>query len=375
MSFLTIYDKYSAIDLDKVLNSVSRTEIEHAILSDRINDKGFLALLSAGAEDLLEEMAHKAHFLTLKNFGKAMQLYTPMYISDYCENECVYCGFSQRSKETSKKLSLEEVESEARFIASTGLKHILILTGSSRTESPIAYIKECVEVLKKHFSSISIEIYALTQEEYKEMVDCGVDGLTIYQEVYDKEVYDRVHLSGIKKNYRFRIEAPERAATEGMRVINIGALLGLNDWRKEVFFAGIHAKFLQDKYPSAEISVSVPRLRPYSGDFISEHTVTDKEMVQIITALRIYLPRVGIALSTREDAQFRENVMPLGITRMSAGSTTAVGGHTAEYDKDPAFMQFDIADKRDVSEIRKMLKSKGYQPVLKDWMDISKVNI
>ncbi len=366
MSFLDIYNEYQQIDLDDLIQHRSQEETKRSLLQDKCTAFDFLNLLTPSATEFLEEMAQKSNRITLKNFGRAIHLYTPMYLSDYCENKCIYCGFNPGSKENSKKLTLEEVETEAKYISASGLKHILILTGTSRTESPVTYIADCVKVLKKYFSSVSIEVYALTHEEYAYLIAEGVDGLTVYQEVYDKEVYSKVHLAGPKKDYIFRINAAERALNEGMRFVNIGALLGLADWRKEIFFTGLHAKYLQDKFPSSEVSVSVPRLRPCSGSFEGTKEVTDRDMVQIITALRIFLPRVGITLSTREDGVFRENALPLGVTRFSAGSTTAVGGHTLK----EANVQFEIADKRDVLQIKEMLKEKGYQPVLKDWMEI-----
>ena len=327
----------------------------------------FKDLLSPEAEKNLEEMAQKAHEITLQNFGKTIQLYTPMYISNYCENECVYCGFNKSSRTERKKLTPEEVEKEAACIASSGLRHVLILTGESREESPVSYIKSCVQILKKYFTSISIEIYPLTEDEYRELITEGVDGLTVYQETYDKEAYDKVHLSGPKKDYKFRLDAPERALKAGMRTVNIGVLLGLSDWREEAFSMGLHARHLQDKFTDAEISISVPRIRPQVEGYRPPLEVTDKNIVQIILALRIFLPRVGITLSTRENPDLRENLLPLGVTRMSAGSTTAVGGHTINYTKNKP-VQFEISDGRNVDQIKEMLLEKGYQPVLKDWV-------
>jgi 2-iminoacetate synthase len=328
----------------------------------------FRKLLSVEAEKDLEEMAKKAHGITLRNFGKTVQLYTPLYLSNYCENLCVYCGFNKGSSVKRRKLSAEELEKEAEFIASRGLRHILVLTGESRKESPVSYIKDCVRVLKRYFSSISIEIYPLAEEEYRGLIEEGVDGLTIYQETYDEETYKRVHPEGPKKDYRYRLEAPERALKAGMRTVNIGVLLGLSEWREEALRMGLHAKYLQDKFTDAEISISVPRIRPQVEDFKSPFRVTDKNITQIILALRIFLPRVGITLSTREDPKLRENLLPLGVTRMSAGSTTAVGGHTIDSDAGNGSVQFEISDKRDVEEVKRMLLEKGYQPVLKDWM-------
>ena len=324
--------------------------------------------LSFYAENNLEDMAQKAHELTLRHFGKTIQLYTPMYLSNYCDNQCAYCGFNIKNDVERKKLTLDEVEKEAQFISSTGLKDILILTGESRRMGPIGYIKDCLKLLRKYFASISIEIYPLTQEEYVQLILEGVSGLTIYQETYDEKIYDRMHLSGPKKDYLFRLDAPERGCNAGMRSVNIGVLLGLNDWRKEIFSLGLHAKYLQDKFSDVEIGVSIPRLRPQTGDFKAPYEVNEKNIVQMILALRIFLPRLGIAISTRENAAFRENLLPLGITRMSAGSTTKVGGHTIGTEEGLA--QFEICDSRSVDKIKEMLNKKGYQPVLKDWLRI-----
>lgn len=327
-------------------------------------------LLSPAAEEHLEEMATIAHQTTLKYFGKTIQLYTPMYLSNYCDNRCVYCGFNSSNNIARHRLNIEEVEKEAKAIASTGLKHILILTGESRSMSPISYIKDCVRVLKKYFSSIAIEIYPLEEDEYKELVLAGVDSLTIYQEVYDEAIYSDMHPAGPKKDYRFRLDAPERGARAGMRGVNIGSLLGLDDWRKEVFLTVLHAKYLEDKFPDIEIGISIPRMRPHAGDFKVPFEVSDKNMVQIILAIRLILPRAGISVSTRESPDFRENLIPLGITRMSAGSTTKVGGHTIGAEDSSTSAQFDISDRRSVAQMKALLERKGYQPVLKDWMQL-----
>ncbi|MDO8525839.1 MAG: 2-iminoacetate synthase ThiH [Candidatus Omnitrophota bacterium] len=333
-------------------------------------EKDLMALLSPDAEEHLEDMARQSRELTLRYFGKTIRLYTPIYISNYCENRCAYCGFNAGNKIARKRLSPEEVEREARAIAQTGLRHILLLTGESRAMSPISYIKDCLKVLNKYFSSVSVEIYALTEAEYAELVSEGVDGLTIHQETYDEETYRSVHPSGPKSDYKFRIEAPERGARAGMRNVNIGVLLGLGDWREEAFRLGLHAKYLQDEFPGVDIGVSLPRLKPHAGSFKAPHRVSDKAFVQMITALRIFLPRLGISISTREEASFRENLIPLGVTRISAGSSTYVGGHTAGPISGDNLPQFEISDKRSVAEIMNMLGQKGYQPVTKDWLRI-----
>jgi 2-iminoacetate synthase len=291
-----------------------------------------------------------------------------LYLADYFVNYCVYCGFNASNQIERRKLSLPEVELEAQEIAKTGLKHILILTGESREHSPVSYIRDCVSILRKHFSSIAIEIYPLAEDEYAELIAAGVDGLTIYQEVYDEHIYEQLHPKGPKRDYKFRLEAPERAGQAGIRTINIGPLLGLGNWPKEVFLAGVHASYLQRKFPDAEVSISFPRMRPQCGDYEPQHPVADSELVQSILALRLFLPRVGITISTRESAELRENLIPLAVTKMSAGSSTVVGGHT---DSKDGVGQFEISDDRNVDEMRKVIAGHGYKPILKDWHDLT----
>ncbi|NGM83088.1 2-iminoacetate synthase ThiH [Paenibacillus sp. 7124] len=338
-------------------------DVKRALAKDKLDEEDLLALLSPAAGQHLEEMAQKAQRLTRTHFGHVMQLFTPMYVADFCVNHCTYCSFSSIYDFPRKKLTLEEVEKEAAAIASTGLRHILLLTGESRRDSPVSYVKDCVTVLRKYFSSIGIEVNPLSQEEYKELAHAGVDGLTIYQEVYHRETYERLHVKGPKRNFRARLDAPERGCQAGFRSVNIGALLGLYDWRQEAFMAAMHARYLQDRYPGCEIGLSPPRFRPYLGSFNPESDVTDRALVQIILAYRLFLPRSGITLSTREPARLRDRLVHLGVTKMSAGVSTEVGGHTGE----GGTPQFEISDSRSVPEIREMLYRSGLQPVFKDW--------
>ncbi len=369
MSFIDLIRKHESLGLEERLHSVIKKNIECLISKDRLTPTQFLSLLSPAASDYLEDIAKKAHRITLKNFGKAIQLYTPIYISDYCDNNCIYCGFNVSIKKPRKKLTMDELDKEARYIAGTGLRHILLLTGSSKSKSPLSYIKESVRVLRKYFSSISIESYPLTQEEYGELIDEGVDGLTIYQETYNSVIYDKVHIKGSKRDFSFRLDAPERALRKRIRTVNIGALLGLSKWREDGFYVGLHAKYLQDKFPEAEISISVPRIRPQTEEYRPQYEVSDRDITQLILAFRLFLPRIGITLSTRESPELRDNLLPLGITKISADSTTAVGGHTLGNKEE--FEQFLISDKRSVPEIKKLLLSRGYQSVLKDWIDFN----
>ncbi len=366
MSFYEVRQRYDKFDFAGFFEQVTDQQVKRAIAKNRLTELDYLALLSPRAEKYLEEMAQRAHRLTVQHFGRVILLYTPMYLANHCVNSCVYCGFKVQNKLDRKKLTPAEVEREARIIASTGLKHILILTGESRKESPVSYIRECVEVLKKYFTSISIEVYPLEEEEYAGLVSAGVDGFTMYQEVYDEEVYARLHPAGPKRNYRYRLEAPERACRAGMRTVNVGALLGLHDWRTEAFFTGLHANYLQDTYPDVEISISPPRMRPQLGGFQPRVEVSDKNLVQYMLAFRLFMPRGGITLSTRERAELRDHLVMLGVTKMSAGSCTAVGGRCNR----DSTGQFEISDERSVAEIAQMLYARGYQPVYKDWQMI-----
>lgn len=354
---------YQEFSFAEYFAQVTSAQVARVLAKPVLNERDFLTLLSPQAEAFLEPMAQRAQQATIRHFGKSILLYTPMYLANYCTNQCLYCGFNVKNAIHRKKLSLAEVEAEAKLIASTGLKHLIILTGESATQSPVSYIADCVAVLKKYFTSISIEIYPLTVEEYQTLVAAGVDGFTLYQEVYEPLIYDELHPAGPKKNYPFRLDAPERACQGGMRTVNIGALLGLDDWRQEAFFTGVHADYLQRKYPEVEISISPPRMRPHAGGYPPRSIVTDQNLVQYILAYRLFMPQSGITLSTREMPALRDNLVGLGITKMSAGVCTAVGGRSHKEEVG----QFDISDGRSVAEVATMLRQKGYQPVYKDW--------
>lgn len=366
MSFYEERKKYENFDFDAFFEQVTDADVRRAINKDRLTPLDYLTLLSPRAEAHLEEIAQKAHRLTVQHFGRVILLFTPIYVANYCTNQCLYCGFKATNRLERKKLTPAEVEEEARIIAATGLKHILLLTGESRSKSPVSYIRECVEILKKYFTSIGIEVYPLEEEEYRELVEAGVDGFCMYQEVYDEEGYARLHPAGPKRNYRYRLEAPERACRAGMRTVNIGALLGLHEWRTEAFFTGLHADYLQRAYPEVEISISPPRMRPELGGFEPPVKVTDRNLVQYILAFRLFMPRGGVTISSRERAELRDHLVRLGVTKMSAGSNTAVGGRSHP----EAVGQFEISDGRSVAEMAAMIYSQGYQPVYKDWQMI-----
>lgn len=364
MTFLTEIEKYPRAAISATFAQVSASLVMDVLSRPALTPADFLILLSPTAEPHLEAMARQANLLTVQHFGRTILLYTPLYLANYCINHCVYCGFNARNPIPRRQLTLPEVELEARAIAASGLQHLLILTGESRRHSPVSYIRDCVQILRKYFSSISIEIYPLLLEEYRDLAAAGVDGLTLYQEVYDCDTYLQVHPLGPKRNYRFRLEAPERGGAAGLRSLNIGALLGLHDWRSEVFFTGLHAAYLMKRFPGAEVSVSFPRMRPQFGDYLPPSAVSDRALVQSIVAMRLFLPRVGITISTRESAALRDRLLYLGVTKMSGGSSTVIGGHTDDKD---GTGQFEISDKRSVAEMQTAITALGYKPVLKDW--------
>jgi len=365
--FKSVLKHYETIDFDKYLKSVSDEDIHKSLNKEKLNEFDFLNLLSDKATHYLEEMAIISQKHYLRYFGRVIQLYLPIYISNYCSSDCAYCGFSKKNKIIRKHLNQKEIESEAKEIAKTGIKHILLLTGESKKMADLKYLKMAVKTLEKYFSSVSIEIYPLNTNEYKILQNIGVDGLTVYQEVYDRDIYKQVHTSGEKTDYDYRLEAPERGAKAGIRSINIGVLFGLADITKEAFFSGLNAKYLMDKYINSEISLSLPRINHAEGAYKPKYNLSNKQFLQIMLAYRLYIPSIGINISTREKADFRDHLIGLGVTKFSAGSKTDVGGYEGI---DTSTPQFDISDNRSVEEIVKVIKEKGYQPVFKDWETI-----
>lgn len=338
------------------------------MLDERIiTTSTFNKLLEPVDDEFLESMAERVAREHLNHFGKAITLYTPLYLSNYCVNQCVYCGYNAKNKIKRHQLSLEDIEKEAKCISASGLRHILILTGESEKDTPLEYIIEGIKIMKKYFDSIAIEIYPLSESGYRRVIEAGVDSLTIYQETYNRQVYKKVHPYGPKKDYDYRLGAPDRAAKAGMFHVNVGALLGLSSWEEEVYNLGCHVKGLMDQYPEITLSISVPRIRPFIGQAYESIDISDRTLVQIILALKLYLPSVGITLSTRESEAFRNHMLPLGITKLSAGVLTSVGGHGVEEEGDA---QFTINDTRSVHQVKEDLETLGYQPILKDWQAI-----
>ena len=329
-----------------------------------ISYEEYLKLLLPASDQKLEEMAQKARQLTLKHFGRTILMYAPIYLSNECDNRCVYCGFSRELAEGGVTLSVDEVIRESEILYNKGFRHILLVSGEKRDKISISYLREIISRLHKKFESISLEIFPLEEEEYRELFLAGADGLTVYQEVYDREIYQKVHPQGPKADYDHRRQTPERAARAGFYRINIGALLGLGKWEEEAAELGRHAADLKKKFWQSQISVSFPRLKSSAAGFKPLYPVTDRQLVQMICALRIFQPSLGLVLSTREGRELRDNLIPLGITQMSAESKTAPGGYSQEI---AAEEQFEIADKRSLAEVVSSIRERGYEPVLKDW--------
>lgn len=346
----------------------TNTDVVKALDKDSLSIEDFAALLSPAAEPYLEQMARKGKEQTQKHFGNSVSLFTPLYIANYCENNCIYCGFNCKNKIHRGKLTIEEIELELKNIAATGLQDILLLTGESRTTSDVTYIGEAVALASKYFAIVGVEIYPLNTEEYRYLHHCGADYVCVYQETYHPKQYERMHLSGPKRIFPYRFHAQERAIKGGMRGVAFGALLGLDDFRKDAFATGLHAYYLQQKYPHAEISFSPPRLRPIiNNDKINPRDVHEPQLLQVMLAYRLFMPFAGITISTRERAGFRDHVIGMCATKISAGVKVSVGGHGEEAKGDE---QFEISDPRTVEEVRNMMIEKGIQPVFVDYIRV-----
>lgn len=361
--------------LDKVVAEIdsyraedyTASDVIRAIESDSCSLEDFKALLSPAAEPFLEQIARKARLETRKHFGNSAYFFTPIYISNYCENYCIYCGFNCHNKIKRAKLSMEEIHEEMKAIAETGLEEILILTGESRKASDVKYIGEACKIAKKYFKNIGIEVYPMNSDEYRYLRECGADYVTVFQETYNSDKYETLHLAGHKRIFPYRFNAQERALMGGMRGVAFAALLGLDDFRKDALGTGMHAYLIQRKYPWAEISISCPRLRPIINNAsINPKDVHEKQLLQIMCAYRIFLPFAGMTISTRERAEFRDNVVGLAATKISAGVSTGIGSHSESEDKGDA--QFEIADTRGLEEIYESLKKRGIQPVMNDYV-------
>ena len=364
MSHVNSYDymKYTAKDV--------RVALDHETCS--IED--FKALLSPAAEPFLEEMAQRASMETSKHFGNTVYLFTPLYIANYCDNYCVYCGFNCYNHIHRMKLDMEQIEHEMKVIADSGMEEILILTGESRTKSDVKYIGEACKLARKYFRLVGIEIYPVNTDEYRYLHECGVDYVTVFQETYDADKYETLHLMGNKRIWPYRFDTQERALMAGMRGVAFSALLGLSDFHKDALASALHVYYLQRKYPHAEMALSCPRLRPIiNNDKINPLDVHEKQLCQILCAYRIFLPYVGITVSSRESASFRNGIVKIAATKISAGVSTGIGDHESKYTGKEAVEeegdeQFEIEDGRSLDEMFDDIADEGLQPVLNDYL-------
>jgi 2-iminoacetate synthase len=356
------YSKYTAVD------------VRRALQHERCTIEDLKALLSPAAEPFLEMMAQKARRETSKHFGNTVYLFTPLYIANYCENYCVYCGFNCYNHIHRMKLNREQIRHEMEVIAKSGMEEILLLTGESKSKSDVKYIGEAVKLARKYFRMVGLEVYPMNTEDYAYLHKCGADYVTVFQETYDTEKYETLHLMGHKRVWPYRFHAQERALRGGMRGVAFSALLGLSDFRKDALATALHVYYLQRKYPQAEMSLSCPRLRPIiNNDQIKPLDVGERQLCQVLCAYRIFLPYAGITVSSRESADFRNGIVKIAATKVSAGVSTGIGDHESKYSgekkkKDTGDEQFEIEDARSFDAMYKDMSQEGLQPVLNDYL-------
>ena len=365
-----VMEQMESYDCEKYTAKDVKAALEHEICS--IED--FKALLSPAAEPFLEQMARRARLETSRHFGNTVYLFTPLYIANYCENYCVYCGFNCYNHIHRMKLSMEQIEHEMKIIADSGMEEILILTGESRAKSDVKYIGEACKLARKYFRNVGLEIYPVNTDEYRYLHECGADYVTVFQETYDTDKYETLHLMGHKRVWPYRFNAQERALRGGMRGVAFSALLGLSDFRKDALASALHVYYLQRKYPQAEMSLSCPRLRPIiNNDKINPLDVHETQLCQILCAYRIFLPFVGITVSSRESARFRNGIVKIAATKISAGVSTGIGDHESKYSGkeaqgDQGDEQFEIDDDHSLEKMYQDISGEGLQPVLNDYL-------
>lgn len=369
--FTEEFQNYKWEDVAASILAKQSHDVERALANAQRNLEDFKALISPAAMPYLEQMAQQSKYLTQKRFGKTIQMYLPLYLSNECQNVCTYCAFSLDNKIRRKTLSDKEILAEANYIKSLGYDHVLLVTGEANKTVGVEYLKNAIRLLKPFFSNIQMEVQPLDQADYESLVAEGLHTVLVYQETYREETYKNYHPKGKKSNFQYRLETPDRIGKASLHKIGLGALIGLEDWRTDCFYVALHLRYLQKQYWKTRYSVSFPRLRPIETEKANGYAMpdfsqymTDKELVQLICAYRLLDENLEISISTREHEYFRNNIVPLGITSMSAGSKTNPGGYTVDQQ---SLEQFEISDERDASEIAEMIRTQGYEPVWKDW--------
>lgn len=363
-SFKDVFFQHNWDEIHDSIYSKTSYDVEEALGKERRTLEDFKALISPAALPHLEDMARLSHETTLKRFGKTIQMYAPMYLSNECQNICTYCGFSLDNPIRRRTLTNKEVLTEVEAIKAMHYDHILLVTGEANKTVGVPYFKNALSLVAPHFSHISMEVQPLDQSEYEELIELGLNTVLVYQETYHQEEYKTHHPKGKKSNFLYRLETPDRLGKAGIYKIGLGALFGLEDWRADSFFTALHLDYLEKTYWQTKYSISFPRLRPFSGGLDPKVEMTDKDLVQLICAYRLLNEEVELSISTRETKKFRDNVIKLGITSMSAGSKTNPGGYAVE---PQSLEQFEISDERSPAEIAAMIRSQGYEPVWKDW--------
>lgn len=364
MTFYNEHQKYNWDEVEASILNKTSVDVEKALSKNQCSLEDFKAFISPAAENYLEAMAQKSHYLTQKRFGKTMQMYIPLYLSNECTNGCIYCGFSCKNQINRVTLTMEEVMKEAEIIKSMGFEHLLLVTGEHPKACGIDYIEEVVKMLKPMFANLSVEIAPMDETDYKRLTKYGLNTVYVYQETYNKIRYPHYHPRGKKADFQYRIETPDRIGNAEVHRMGLGCLLGLEDWRTDSFYTALHIYYLERKYWKSKYSISFPRLRPHAGSFKPNSIVTDKQLVQLICAYRLFNQELEISLSTRESPVFRDHMVGLGITSMSAGSKTEPGGYA---NPDVHLKQFEVSDSRSHTEIASMIKKQGYEAVWKDW--------
>ena len=364
MSFKTIFDTYDWDTLEKEIYAYTTKDVELVLEKEKIDLEDFKALISPAAKPFLEQMAQRSHAITKKRFGNTIQMYVPMYLSNECQNICTYCGFSMTNKIPRRTLKDAEILKEVAFLKAKGYDHILLVTGEANKTVGVSYIKHAINLIRTHFSNISIEVQPLDQDEYETLIEAGLYAVLVYQETYHKATYKIHHPKGKKSNFDYRLDTPDRLGKAGIHKIGLGALFGLEDWRVDSFYTALHLKYLEKTYWKTKYSISFPRLRPHQGEVQPKVEMTDSDLVQLICAYRLLDEDVELSMSTRESEVFRNNIIKLGITSISAESKTNPGGYAVAPE---SLEQFEISDERDTNTIKKMIQDQGYEVVWKDW--------
>ena len=362
--FKSLFERYSWEETSRSIDAKSSADVEHALSTTKRTLEDFKALISPAAVPYLEQMAVLSRELTLKRFGKTMQLYVPLYLSNECNNICTYCGFSYDNKVRRKTLSPVEIMQEVAVIKEMGYDHVLLVTGEASQSVHTDYFKMVLQLISPHFSHIAMEVQPLDTEDYQALIPLGLNTVLVYQETYHREDYKKHHPKGKKSNFDYRLDTPDRLGKAGIHKMGLGVLIGLEDWRTDSFFTALHLSYLEKRYWQSKFSLSFPRLRPFSGGLEPKVEMTDKELVQLICAYRLFNQEVELSISTRESMLFRDHIIHLGITAISAGSKTNPGGYAVEPE---SLEQFEISDERSPAEIADMLLKQGYEPVWKDW--------